>query len=455
MNARERRATAGLSAIVGLRLFGLFVILPVFALYAESLPGGQDHTLVGVALGAYGLTQAVLQIPFGWLSDRWGRKPAIYLGLLLFATGSFLASGAGDMTGVIAGRILQGAGAVSAAVTALTADLTRESVRTRAMAFIGVSVGVTFALSMVAGPVLDAWVGVPGIFALTGVLALAAIGLVRFGIPDPPPAAVPAGAVPRFADVLRDGQLARLNAGVFVLHAVLMAMFAVVPFELRDAGLVPARHWLVYLPVMLGSFVLMIPGIVVSERSQRQRAALLGSVAVLAAAFLLLVWAGAQVVPIALALLVFFTAFNVLEAILPSLISRIAPAGARGAAIGVYASTQFLGAFCGAVAGGWLSQRAGGAAVLWGCAACSLAWLVIARRVAVPQVRRYAVPQLDAEAAAGLSLRLKALPGVREAAVAPGDGAAVLKVDSRGFDEQNVIRLIEGERPWGPSTRSS
>lgn len=453
MNARERRATAGLSVIVGLRLFGLFVILPVFALYAESLPGGRDRTLVGVALGAYGLTQAVLQIPFGWLSDRWGRKPAIYLGLLLFAAGSFVAAVAADMAWVIAGRVLQGSGAVSAAVTALTADLTRDSVRTRAMALIGVSVGLTFALSMVAGPLLNTWVGVPGIFALTGILALAALALVRFGIPDPPAEVRAPEPAPPFTAVLGDPQLLRLNFGVFILHAVLMALFAVVPFELRAGGLEADHHWQVYLPVMLGSFLLMIPGIVASERGQRQKQAFVASVAALAVSFALLAWAGPRLIALGGALLLFFTAFNVLEAILPSLISRIAPARAKGAAIGFYASTQFLGAFCGAVAGGWLSQRAGAAAVLWSCALGALAWLAVAGRVSVPQVRRYPVPQLDSAAAAGLSIRLRALPGVREAAIAPDGGAAVLKVDSRGFDEQNVLRLLEGERPWGPSTR--
>lgn len=453
MNARERRATAGLSAIVGLRLFGLFVILPVFALYAESLPGGTDRTLVGVALGAYGLTQALLQIPFGWLSDRWGRKPAIYLGLLLFAAGSFVAALATDMAWVIAGRILQGSGAVSAAVTALTADLTRDSVRTRAMAVIGVSVGLTFALSMVAGPLLNAWVGVPGIFALTGCLALGALALVRFGIPDPPAAGRTPEPAPPLATVLADPQLMRLNFGVFILHAVLMALFAVVPFELRANGLAANHHWQVYLPVMLGSFVLMIPGIVAAERGQRQRQVFVAAVAALALSFALLAWAGPRLLALGGALLLFFTAFNVLEALLPSLISRIAPARAKGAAIGAYASTQFLGAFCGAVAGGWYSQRAGAEGVLWGCALAALAWLAAAGQVRVPQVRRYPVPELDAVAAAGLSMRLRALPGVREAAISPDGGAAELKVDSRGFDEQNVLRLLEGERPWGPSTR--
>lgn len=453
MNASERRATAGLSAIVGLRVFGLFAVLPVFGLYAETLPGGTDRTLMGVALGAYGLTQAVLQIPFGWLSDRWGRKPTIYLGLLLFAGGSFVAAQAADMAWVIAGRILQGTGAVSAAATALAADLTRDSVRTRAMAMIGVSFGLTFALSMVAGPLLNAWVGVPFIFALTGFLALAALALVRFGIPDPPAVGRAPEPAPPLATVLADPQLLRVNFGVFILHAVLMALFVVLPFELRAGGLAADGFWRVYLPVMLGSFALMIPGIVAAERGQRQKQAFLASVAALALSFALLAWAGPRLMALGAALLLFFTAFNVLEAILPSLISRIAPPGAKGAAIGAYASTQFLGAFCGAVAGGWYSQRADAEGVFWGCALAALAWLAVAAQVSVPLVRRYPVPELDAAAAAGLSMRLRALPGVREAVIAPDGSAAVLKVDSRGFDEQNALRLIEGERPWGPSTR--
>ena len=239
MTPLELRASLSLAGVFGLRLLGMFIILPVFALYAEQLRGGDDHTLIGLALGAYGLTQAVLQIPFGSLSDRWGRKKTIYLGLLIFAAGSFIAAVAQDIHVVILGRVIQGAGAISAAVMALAADLTRDEQRTKAMAIIGVTIGAAFALSMVGGPVLNRWIGVPGIFALTGLLALFAIALVRFVVPAPA-MAVPVSGIAsrvRFVDILRHPQLLRLNYGIFILSAVLMALWVVVPFELRAAGL--------------------------------------------------------------------------------------------------------------------------------------------------------------------------------------------------------------------------
>ena len=238
MTPLELRASIGLSGIFGLRLLGMFVILPVFAIYAERLPGGDNLTLVGLAIGAYGLTQALLQIPFGWWSDRYGRKPVVYIGLVIFAIGSFVAALAPDIYMVIFGRMLQGAGAISAAVIAMTADLTREDQRAKAMAMIGSTIGVAFALSLVASPWLDRMIGVPGIFALTGILALGAMLVMWRVIPDAPqnPPA-PGRALKDFWHVLTDPQLARLNWGIFALHAVLMALFIVVPFGLRDAGL--------------------------------------------------------------------------------------------------------------------------------------------------------------------------------------------------------------------------
>src|SRR5712671_409260 len=231
MTGQELRASFGLAGIFGLRMLGMFIILPVFALYATKLPGGSSHTMVGIALGAYGLTQACLQVPFGWLSDRWGRKRTIYLGLVIFALGSFMAAGAHDVPMVIVGRIVQGAGAISSAVIALAADLTRDEQRTKAMAVIGMTIGGTFALSMVAGPVLDRMIGVPGIFALTGFLAIAAILVVRVIIPDPDQAVGRKAIVQRASlqMVLRDSQLLRLNYGIFALHAILMALFIVIP----------------------------------------------------------------------------------------------------------------------------------------------------------------------------------------------------------------------------------
>jgi MFS family permease len=450
MTAAELRASLGLAGLFGLRMLGMFIILPVFALYAEQLPGGADHILIGFALGAYGLTQAMLQIPFGWLSDRWGRKRTIYLGLLLFAAGSFIAAAAQHIDMVILGRIIQGAGAISAAVIALTADLTRDEQRTQAMAIIGVTIGITFGVSMVAGPVLNRVVGVPGIFALTGVLALAAMAVVRWLIPDPARAVAPALADPAagFTSVLRDPELARLNLGIFVLHALLMALFVVVPFELRDAGILAASHWRVYLPVMAGAFALMLPPMILAERRGRQKAAFLGAIAVLMAGQLGLMLLSHTVAGIAVSLLLFFSGFNLLEASLPSFISRAAPPAAKGTAVGIYGSVQSLGTFVGAAAGGLISQRLGASWVFGFCAAVTLLWLAVAAGMRGPQpgaTRTYPVPRLDPKRADGLSRKLASVSGVREAMVLAGEGMAYLKVDSARFDEQSVLKLIAGE----------
>ena len=388
MNTGERRATASLASIYGLRLLGMFVILPVFALYAETLEGGASHTMIGLALGAYGLTQAVLQIPFGWASDRWGRKPVIYAGLAIFAVGSFVAAVAPTIEWVIVGRCLQGAGAISAAVIALTADLTRDAVRTRAMAIIGITIAVTFALSLIAGPLLKAVIGVPGIFALTGILAIGAMAVVRFAVPDPGPVHVTreAGAA-QLRRVLADAQLLRLNYGTFALHAVLMAMFAQIPFALVDQGLGGDQHWVVYLPVLVLSIVLMLPFVRQVDREGHGKPLLVGAVVALGAAQVALGFALHSLAGTVVALTLFFTALNLLEAMLPSLVSKCAPADARGAAVGVNASMQFLGAFVGAAAGGYLSQHAGGAAVFMLGVGLTLVWLAAAATMAAPPAR--------------------------------------------------------------------
>jgi len=384
MTALERRATAALAGISGLRMLGMFIILPVFALFAETLPGGRDRTLVGLALGAYGLTQAVLQIPFGWASDKWGRKPVIYSGLALFAFGSFVAAWAPTIGWTIAGRMLQGAGAVSAAVIALCSDLTRDAVRTRAMAAIGITIAATFALSLVAGPLLSAAIGVPGIFALTGVLALAALAVVRFGIPDPRGTGRPAPGRAALLRVLRDGNLARLNYGIFALHALFMALFVEMPFALRDNGIDAPRQWEVYLPVMVLSVVFMWPFVRRADQPQRGKPIFLGGVALLLAAQLALVFGQHSLPVLVVALIMFFTAFNLLEATLPSFVSRYAPAELKGSAVGVYASVQFLGAFVGAAVGGWLAQHVGAAAVFGFGVALTAIWLAIGATMAAP-----------------------------------------------------------------------
>jgi MFS family permease len=388
MTAPERRATAGLAGIFGLRMLGLFIVLPVLALYAETIPGGRDHALVGLALGAYGLTQALLQVPFGLASDRWGRKPVIVAGLVVFALGSFIAAWAPTIGWVIVGRTVQGAGAISAAVIALASDLTRDDVRTRAMAVIGMTIGATFALSLVAGPALNGVVGVPGIFVLTGVLALAAIALLGRVVPVPAASAPRAGDTGQWKRVLADGQLARLNYGIFALHAALMALFVQVPFMLRDGGIPGERHWLVYLPVLAASVVLMLPAMLNADRPDRGKAVFIGAVGTLLLGQAMLAWAAASLTLTLVALVVFFTAFNLLEATLPSLVSKFAPPAAKGTAVGVYSSVQFLGTFVGAAAGGWLSQHHGPAAVFGFCIVLTALWLAASATMSAPPLRQ-------------------------------------------------------------------
>lgn len=451
MSAVERRATVGLAGIYGLRMFGMFIILPVFAFYAEHLPGGSDYTLIGIALGAYGLTQAVLQIPFGWLSDRIGRKPVIYIGLVLFALGSFIAASASDIYLIIVGRIVQGAGAISAAVMALAADLTREEHRTKAMAAIGMTIGVTFALSLIVAPALDRLIGVPGIFIMTGVLALLAMVVVSRIIPNPVISRFHSdteASAGRFQSVLRNPQLLRLDFGVFALHAVLMALWLVVPLSLRKAGLAVDSHWKVYFPVLLLSLILIVPAIIYAEKKAKLKPVFVTSIAVLLASQIFLASTSDSLWGTAAALLVFFAAFNLLEATLPSLISKIAPVGAKGTAIGVYSSVQFLGTFIGASAGGYLFEHHGSVALFAFCGTLLALWLMFAFTMKAPaavRTRMYHVKEMDTGKASGLSSQLAALPGVHEALVLASEGVAYLKVDMRGFDEKGVVQLLGGE----------
>jgi len=384
MTPAERRATAGMASIYGLRMLGMFIVLPVLALYAETLPGGRDHALVGLALGAYGLSQAILQVPFGWASDRWGRKPVIAVGLVIFSLGSFIAAWAPDIWWTIVGRTVQGAGAISAAAIALTADLTRSEVRTRAMAMIGMTIGATFALSLIAGPALTAVIGVPGIFIVTGVLALGAIVLLQRAVPRPPAPVARSDSAGQWRRVLTDRQLLRLNYGIFALHAALMALFVQVPFMLRDNGVAAERHWLVYLPVLVASVLLMWPAMMQADRPARSKPVFMGAVAVLFVGQLLFALAGHSLAVTIAALVVFFAAFNLLEATLPSLISKFAPADLKGTASGVYSAVQFLGTFVGAVVGGWLSQRYGPAAVFGFCLALTALWLAVSTSMSAP-----------------------------------------------------------------------
>jgi len=380
MSRDEIRASTSLASIFALRMLGLFLILPVFSVHAKGLPGGESATLVGLALGIYGLTQSFGQIPFGIASDKYGRKRIIVIGLILFALGSFIAAAADTIVWVIIGRAVQGAGAISAAVTAFIADSTREEHRTKAMAMVGASIGLTFAASLVISPLLYQAIGMDGIFALTGILSVLAILVVIYIVPAAP--ALPPGCV-SIREVLANGELMRLNYGVFALHLTQMAMFVVMPSALIRFGNLPlTEHWKIYLPVVIASFIFMLPPIFIGEKRGKSKQVFVGAIALL-----LLVQIGMWLVMsqtqthwawLVGLLLAFFIAFNILEASQPSLVSRIAPPASKGAALGVYNTLQALGLFCGGALGGWLTQHAGSASVFVLGAVLTVAWLIIA-----------------------------------------------------------------------------
>lgn len=449
MTSAEKRAASGLAAIFGLRMLGMFLILPVFALYAEHLPGGANHTLVGLTLGMYGLTQALLMIPFGMASDRIGRKKVIIFGLILFAIGSFVAASASDIYWTIFGRAIQGSGAISAAITAMLADLTREEHRTKAMAMIGSTIGLTFAASMVAGPALNHLIGVPGIFAMTGVLALAAIWVVKVWVPDPLVSHFHADAQAnpaRLKDVLRSGQLLRLDFGIFSLHAAQMAMFVVVPVALKNSGLPPVHHWMVYLPVLLGSFLLIVPAIIYGEKRGKLKPVFISAVALMLLAQLGLALGINHFWGIVGALFFYFAAFNLLEASLPSLISKLAPVSAKGTAMGVYNTAQALGLFFGGAFGGWLAQHVGFHAVFLFCMVLMAAWLVASLSMTAPpaiKTRMFRVGAMPADQAELLKTQLAGVAGVVEAMVLAEEGVAMLKVSIKGWDEARARSLLE------------
>ena len=449
MTANERRAAFSLAAIFSFRMLGLFMILPVMALHAQTL-GEVSPVLIGLAIGIYGLTQALLAIPYGMASDRLGRKPVIAFGLLVFAFGSVIAATADTITGIIVGRALQGAGAIAAAVMAFASDLTREEHRTRVMAIIGMTIGLSFAFSLALGPVLNQWIGVPGIFWLTAVLAVAGIAIVYLLVPDPASSRLhrDTGAVPGyFGAVLRDPQLLRLDAGMFVLHCVLTATFVALPFALRDhAGLDAARHGYLYLPVLLVSLVAMFPLVILAEKRRRLKGVFLGAIAAIAAAELGLLGLHGSVAGIALALLLFFVAFNVLEALLPSLLVKFAPADKKGTAMGVFSAAQFLGAFAGGVLGGWLYGRYGMAGVFGGSLVLVSVWLLWARTMAPPPyLSSYMiyVGEFDSAGADARARELRGLPGVAEAVVVVDEGVAYLKVDNRTVDRGHIEALAQ------------
>lgn len=449
----ERRAITGLAGLYATRMLGLFMVLPVLALYADDLAGATP-LLIGLALGVYGLTQAILQIPFGLLSDRLGRKPVIAAGLVLFLIGSVVAAGADTIGGVILGRCLQGSGAVAAAIMALLADQTREQIRTAAMATIGLSIGVAFAVAMVLGPWLAASFGLGGIFWFTA--GLAVLGLVvLWKLVPPAPRRVRHRDVgldrEQLRSILKRSDLWRMDLSIFSLHLILMAIFVAVPFRLVEAGVAVERHGLTYLGVMALAFLAMVPLVIVAEKWRRMKAMCLLAIGAITLSLVGLAGLATGWWGLFGWMLLFFTGFNLLEATLPSMLSKLAPAGAKGTAMGIYSTSQFLGAFLGGLLGGLLAQQWGLSAVFAGCALLGLLWLALMVGMSAPPYLASEVVALDADtpeaALDALMARFAEVAGVEDVLVVPEERLAYLKVDRQRLDKQALAQLIGSRDP--------
>jgi predicted MFS family arabinose efflux permease len=450
MSPIERRATLSIAGIFSTRMLGLFMIFPVFALFAEQEFANVTGLQIGLAIGAYGLTQAMLQIPYGMLSDRFGRKPLIQIGLLVFMFGSIVCAMADSIEMMILGRAIQGAGAVAAVLTASVSDLVSEPFRLRAMSVVGITIGLSFTLSLVAGPLLAEMIGVRGIFWVIAGLAIVGMLLVAFAVPPITNQQFQreAEAVPsQFLDVLKNTQLLRLDVGVFVLHAILTAMFVVVPFLLRDqAGLDSLSHWEVYLPVMLLSFVLMVPLIIQAESKGRMKQIFAGAIFMIAfAQFGMSQWHDGFAW-LFLWLLVFFTAFNVLEASLPSLVVKLAPADKKGTASGLYSTSQFLGAAVGGAIGGYFYQLYGYNGVFAFTVIIGLLWFILALTMQKPNpwsIASVSVGHVEPNEVESLQQKLCEYDGVFEAVVIPEEQRAYFKIDRKMVNEEGLIEYFQ------------
>lgn len=447
MSSREKRATLSLASIYGLRMFGLFLIMPVLSLFAEQL-SDSTPALIGWTIGIYGLTQSLFQIPFGLLSDRVGRKKIIVIGLTFFAIGSVVAALSQSIYGVLLGRAIQGSGAVAGPTMALLADLTQEVHRTKAMALIGASIGLSFGLAMVSGPVIASFTGVNGLFWLIAALSVAAIFIIIFVVPQPGRAKRHYEAevmTSQFSFVLKNTALLRLDYGIFVLHLILSASFVVVPLLLRDAGLPAISHWQVYLPVFAVSMLIMVPFVILAEKKRKMKSVFVGAIAILALANLGLLFKHDQLWAIAALLGLFFCGFNLLEATLPSLVSKTAPGDLRGTAMGVYSTTQFLGAGLGGALGGWCYGRYGVDGVFLLCALMALSWALWALSMTPP---RYwsnlliSLADLSQEQADALASEMLKISGVEEITPHFEDAVAYLKVDNQLLDKPALQAVL-------------
>lgn len=451
MQPQEKQAAFAVAGIFSTRMLGLFMIFPVFALFAEQEFQNVTPTQIGLAIGIYGLTQALLQIPYGMMSDKLGRKPLIILGMLVFMLGSIVCALADSIEMMIIGRALQGMGAVAAVLMATVADLVTEQFRLRAMSIVGMTIGLSFTASLVLGPVLAEWFGVRGIFWVTALMAVLGILLVIFAIPKIEKQEFQREAETdptQFRDVIQNGQLLRLDIGVFVLHAMLTAMFIALPLMIRDqAGLDSLHHWELYLPVMLLSFMLMVPFIIQAESKGRMKPVFVGAVLVVSLSQLFFMLLPNGFWWMFLALLIFFTAFNLLEASLPSLVVKLSPPDKKGTASGVYSTSQFMGAALGGLFGGIAYEQAGAEGLFMMTALLGLLWLIVAASMAKPLPLSIAsVPihaQIDESEVPLLTEKLLRFDGVYEVVFRLEEKRVFFKIDRKQINEVGLIDYLE------------
>lgn len=440
MTASERRSVATLASLFALRMIGLFMIMPVFALAGRQLDGATPQ-LVGLAVGIYAWAQAVLQIPLGVLADRMDRKWLIIQGLALFALGGAIAACSHSIWGVILGRFVQGAGAISGVVMALLADLTREEQRTKAMAAIGMSIGLSFGVAFVVGPWLDHHFGLSGLFWATTVAGIAGMVVTRWVVPTPTMVVRHTQRTfwQQLGESLRHKELLRLNWGIFTLHVVLTASFQLLPLLLKENGhLQESQHSWLYLPVLFGSFITAVPAIIVAEKYRRMKAVFVFAIGILGLGLAELSGWHESLAGLVTGMSIFFVGFNLLEALLPSLVSKICPAGGKGAAMGIYSSSQFFGAGLGAVVGGFMLQQQVSATGYFAFLALMvLVWLGVAATMAPPPFLNSVLlhfAAIDAGDAALLAVRLRDVAGVEDVVVLADEGVAYLKVDRKVLD---------------------